>query len=134
MRLDELTLDPNFIPEYANAILSLERSRLIEYLRTIGLNYLSLPYKDPHEVALNAARTQGWQACLDAIEDFKRTLGTEKTIQGAPLRADFGSLERSVETGDLTTAEKEALKNGTLPDYSEFFKSKPVTTSGKQSG
>lgn len=127
MRLDELTIDPNFIPEYANAILSLERSRLIEYLRSKGLDYLLLPYKDATEAALNAARTQGWQACLDSIEDFKRTLGAERDVKSVMPRADFQSLERSVETGDLTAEEKEALANGKLPDYSQFLKSKPIT-------
>ena len=126
--LEDLLSNPHFFDDYATLRVLLERSGLLEYLRVAGLDYLSRPYKDMGESALNAARTAGWQDCLTQIDKFKEALNAMHNASDNTLRADFGSLQSLVENNILTPEEKEAIANGTNPDYSKHY-TKPVATS-----
>jgi hypothetical protein len=123
--LRAITDNPDFLTQHLYIVEGLQRSGLLAYLRVAGLSYLNLPYKDATESALNAARAQGWQMCLDTILTFKEQVygpeidTTDKTVP----RPDFGSIDRAVDRGDLTKEEADAIRNDTKPDYTTYIRS-----------
>ena len=118
--LKAITENKQFLSMHMTMVEYLEYSGLLAYMRTAGMAYLSLPYKDATESALNAARAQGWQLCLDTILTFRdQVYGPELAPNTKEVpRPDFGSIDRAVERGDLTQEEANAIRANTKPDYS----------------
>lgn len=131
--LDAILENKDFLPQHLYIVEGLQRSGLLAYLRVAGLSYLNLPYKDATESALNAARAQGWQACLDTIITFKEQVyGPElDPVKNKPIpRPDFGAINKAVERGDLTEEEANAIRNNTKPDYSAYVDTGRTETPG----
>jgi hypothetical protein len=103
---------------------SLYDSGIFEYLRVLGMQILVKQTSNVDEAALLGARAAGWQECLDVLINFSElVIQPTMNITEAP-RADFGSLNRSLETGDLTQEEVDAIRFNKRPDYKSIT-SKP---------
>jgi hypothetical protein len=105
----------------ADAALSIRKhlyeSGILEYVRTLGMQILVKQTSNVDEAALLGARAAGWQECLDVLTNFTElVIQPTLKIRETP-RADFGSLQRSLESGDLTKEEVDAIRFNTQPAY-----------------
>jgi hypothetical protein len=114
-----------FLTQHAEVVMFLEDSKFLSYLRAKGLEFL-IASTDINNAALNGQRAAGWQACLDLIVDFKEKILRPILETKATPRADFGSLDRAVESGDITKEEADAIRNNRTPTYTDSS-GQPIT-------
>lgn len=129
--LDQIVRSTTFIPKYVEAVSFLESSGLLTYLRRAGLK--SIHGETMEAAALRGSYAAGWHDALELLMNFTELVLAPSQNKIESPRADFGSLGRAYEQGDIDKEEQEAIKNGQQPDYRRYY-TKPdtsVSTAGK---
>lgn len=125
--LKRILENPNFIPQHVEVVSFLKSTGLYEYLRIAGNKSLHIHKGDINAAALGGAYAAGWHDCLSLLTEFISAVIKPIQNQSEMPRADFGSLNKAVEAGDLDPQEKEALLNGQQPNYDQYINFKPST-------
>lgn len=103
---------------------ALYNSRVLEALRERG-RVVNLGGRAVHEVALEAARSAGYNEALDDLVYFKeRFIDTAIVLDQVPM--DFSALANLVKSGVLTQEEADAIRQGKQPNYDKFTKPAPA--------
>ena len=99
---------------FLRALSTLHSTGVLEFLRERG-RVRPVPENSPNYLQLMAARSSlsaGYNQALDELIWFKDLFLGQPVSEGNRVPMDFGSMEKAVESGDLTLEEAEALRNG----------------------
>lgn len=110
--LKEILSNEAHLAFYNEGILSLEKSRLFEFLRAAHVPELIQNGANVHMSAASAAFSAGYSRALDDIMDFREFLEEYSRPKAAPPRPDYGGLDLAVENKHLTKEEADAIRRG----------------------
>ena len=111
---------------YAEGMSALHRSGIFEILRLIGQPLIVHDGTNPNSMAVQAARSVGWNGAINTLLNFKEVLIDAVKEQANPAPG-FSGLDAAVLRGDLLKEEADAIRIGKRPDTS-IYKPKPVPT------
>lgn len=122
--IKKLLDNPEFLALYAEGMSCLYKSGIFETLKKLGQPKLVFDGKDPHAMAAQAARSIGWNGCLNTLMDFQQIV-INATQGKTPARISFDGLAAAVKRGDLLIEEAEAIRNGHRPDPTIYKPKQP---------
>lgn len=126
--LQSLRNSPTCLSLYIEGIQLLQQSGIVQFLRLFSRPVI---YKNGIDIAVNAteaARSAGFNDCLDCLLMFQEAFLRKPDEVSPDLRMDFNGLERAKARNDLTEEEANAIRSGKSPDYSKYLSgSKPTT-------
>lgn len=111
--LQKLKDNPSFLGIYVQGMGMLSQSGIFDYLREMGRCHIVENGKDPHVMATQAARSAGFNQCLDILLNMRDLLADEDQKP----KALYGANRLAAERGDLTEDEINAIESGTTPVY-----------------
>lgn len=113
----------------ADCMTTLQNIGFLKYARMYFKPALAVSTSETIEkAALDGAYTAGANDALDLLENF---VAICRTVEQTPLapRADFGSIDTLLKTGQITKDEYDAIKRGERPNYAAYINTKAVTSS-----
>jgi len=122
--VSKLLKNPEFLALYSEGMSALYKSGIFDTLKRLGQPKMLFDGKDANAMAAQAARTIGWNGCLNTLMDFQQIVieaTTSKTVK--TIKQD--NLDIAVKRGDLLPEEAEAIRNGHRPDPS-IYKPKSI--------
>lgn len=119
----------DFLALYNEGMSLLYRSGIFETLKRLGQPKLVFDGKDVNAMAAQAARTIGWNGCLNTLFDFQTIVMNAVASKGGTSTKAFDALDVAVRRGDLLELEAEAIRNGKRIDPT-IYKPKPIPNSG----
>lgn len=114
----------DFLALYNEGMSLLFRSGVFETLKRLGQPKLVFDGKDANAMAAQAARTIGWNGCLNTLLDFQAIVMNATAAKTTSVKM-HDALDIAVKRGDLLAEEAEAIRNGKRinPD---IYKPKPT--------
>lgn len=119
----------DFLALYNEGMSLLFRSGVFETLKRLGQPKLVFDGKDVNAMAAQAARTIGWNGCLNTLFDFQAIVTNTMASKGSSGPKATDALDAAVKRGDLLELEAEAIRNGKRIDPN-IYKPKSVPTAG----
>lgn len=117
--LDRIKGNPNAVSAYRTGMSALFQGGIIDVLRVLGR---PRPHKGGVEaMALEGARSSGWNDCLEALLYFEELYLESVEAGGIPVKMEFGSIESALKSGDLTEGEADAIRGDKAYRYDPKF-------------
>lgn len=113
--LESIRQNERALPLYLSALQNLVDSGIFNFVRLLGV-VNSTPKATAEEMALEGARSYGFNQCLDVLFNFKEWFLDANPDVERP-EATYGSLELAVESGYLTKEEADAIRTGSTDEY-----------------
>lgn len=124
----KLLANQEFLALYNEGMSLLYRSGIFDTLKRLGQPKLVFEGKDTNAMAAQAARSIGWNGCLNTLMDFQAIVMNAVTSKTTNLKAS-DALDISVKRGDLLPEEAEAIRHGKSIDPN-IYKPKQLPSAG----
>ena len=111
--IDRIKGNPNVVEAYRNAMNLLHSAGIIDALRVLGNPVMA---ETADKMAINGAHAAGWSGCLMALQYFEEVY-LQDASDVTRVRMDFGSVDKALSSGDLTTEEADAIRRGYTIKY-----------------
>ena len=106
--LDIIKNDKSFAERYTRAMSELYNIKVLEFLRLKAAPQIISLGADVNVMATQAARSAGYNECLDDLSTFLEFL--QPLLSERKLNPDYGGLDIALERGDLNQKEADGLK------------------------
>src|SRR6185369_10641653 len=106
--LERIKGNPNVVNAYRTGMNALFQAGIIDVLRVLGRPRILT--KTPELMALEGARSSGWNDCIDALLYFEENYLESVETGITPVKMDFGSIDTALKSGDLTEEEADAIR------------------------
>lgn len=112
--LDKIKKNPSFVGIYIQGMGMLNQSGIFDFLKQCGQPQIFDNGKDVQVMAAQAARSAGFNECLNMLLNFREMFLSDITPLTKPL---YGANEAALSRGDLTQEELDAIESGRTPEY-----------------
>lgn len=116
-KLRELRQNSTLPNDVTEAVMLLERSGVLPFLRLLARPQVSHGGTDINAMAINGAWSAGANDMLESITDFIARFYVEASKKSDSPSMGFEALKDLKERGDLTEEELDAIRRGTKPNY-----------------
>lgn len=127
--LKTILQNDNFLAVYNEALSSLHRIGIFDFLKERGQPQIIEMGKDVHVMATQAARSAGYMEAINDLLNFREFyLDTSNPLARAV--PDYGALDLALKRGDIDEEEANAIRTGTRVNYTAESPKWPKPTPG----
>lgn len=109
--IERLKGNPSLVEAYRIGMNSLFTAGITDALRALGRPIRRKEGADAIQMASEASWSAGWNDCLENLLYFQE-LHLGGTLETPNVKMDFGSLQKALQSGDLTQEEADAIRSG----------------------